>query len=48
LELRGTRNAVDLSIDRSWLGAHPLTQHLLEEESTQWERAGSPLVLHSL
>jgi exopolyphosphatase/guanosine-5'-triphosphate,3'-diphosphate pyrophosphatase len=48
LELRGTRNGADLSIDRAWLGAHPLTQHLLEEESAQWERAGARLALHAL
>ena len=48
LELQRTRNAVDLSIDRVWLSAHPLTQHLLEEESSQWERAGNRLVLRAL
>jgi len=43
LELQRTRNTVEVSIDRAWLSAHPLTQHLLEEESSQWERAGSRL-----
>jgi len=48
VELQRTKNAVQLSIDRGWLGAHPLTQYLLEEECAQWERAGSRLVLHPL
>jgi exopolyphosphatase/guanosine-5'-triphosphate,3'-diphosphate pyrophosphatase len=48
LELRRTRNAAEFSIDRAWLAGHPLTQHLLEEESGQWERVGSRLTLHSL
>ena len=48
LELQRTRNAVELSIDRAWLAAHPLTQYLLDEESSQWERAGARLVLRPL
>jgi exopolyphosphatase/guanosine-5'-triphosphate,3'-diphosphate pyrophosphatase len=48
LELQRTRNAVDLSIDRAWLAAHPLTQYLLEEESGQWDRAGVRLQLRAV
>jgi len=48
LELQRTRNAVELSIDRAWLAAHPLTQYLLDEESSQWERASARLVLRPL
>jgi exopolyphosphatase/guanosine-5'-triphosphate,3'-diphosphate pyrophosphatase len=48
LQLQRLRNSVELSIDRAWLGAHPLTQHLLEEECGQWERAGARLLLHPL
>jgi exopolyphosphatase/guanosine-5'-triphosphate,3'-diphosphate pyrophosphatase len=48
LELQRTRSGVELSIDRAWLGEHPLTQHLLEEEGGQWERAGARLVLRPL
>lgn len=40
LKLVRTRNGLELAMDRAWLGAHPLTQYLLEEESAQWERAG--------
>lgn len=40
LALQRTRNGVELSIDRAWMAAHPLTQYLLEEESGQWDRAG--------
>ncbi len=39
------RNAVEVSIDRNWLSAHPLTQHLLEEEASLWDRAGLRLQL---
>ena len=46
--LERTRNAVELSIDRNWLNGHPLTQHLLEEEATQWDRAGARLLLRPL
>jgi exopolyphosphatase/guanosine-5'-triphosphate,3'-diphosphate pyrophosphatase len=48
LELQRTRNSVEVSIDRAWLSAHPLTQYLLEEECAQWDRAGSRLVLHQI
>lgn len=43
--LRSTRAGADLAIDRTWLGRHPLTQYLLEEEAALWERAGLPLRL---
>jgi exopolyphosphatase/guanosine-5'-triphosphate,3'-diphosphate pyrophosphatase len=45
IELQRARNSVELSIDRGWLASHPLTQYLLDEESNQWERAGSRVVL---
>jgi exopolyphosphatase/guanosine-5'-triphosphate,3'-diphosphate pyrophosphatase len=31
---------IELEIDSEWLGAHPLTQYLLEEEAAHWERVG--------
>jgi len=48
LDFERTRSATALSIDRGWLGAHPLTQHLLEEESSHWDRAGARLHVRPL
>jgi exopolyphosphatase/guanosine-5'-triphosphate,3'-diphosphate pyrophosphatase len=48
LNFERTRNAIALSIDRNWLAEHPLTQHLLEEEASQWDRAGARLHLRPL
>ncbi len=38
-------NGAELTLDRAWLGRHPLTQYLLEEEAALWDRAGLPLKL---
>jgi exopolyphosphatase / guanosine-5'-triphosphate,3'-diphosphate pyrophosphatase len=48
LALQRTRHAVEVSIDREWLGAHPLTQYLVEEEAAQWERMNERVVLRPL
>lgn len=42
------RSGVDLAIDRNWLAGHPLTQHLLEEEASLWDRAGARLQIKPL
>lgn len=47
-ELKRARGAVELALDGNWLAAHPLTQHLLEEEAAHWERAGMRFELRPL
>jgi exopolyphosphatase/guanosine-5'-triphosphate,3'-diphosphate pyrophosphatase len=46
--LSATRSAIDLGVDGAWLGHHPLTQHLLEEEADQWNRIGVRFATRSL
>jgi exopolyphosphatase/guanosine-5'-triphosphate,3'-diphosphate pyrophosphatase len=43
--LETTRSGFELAIDGDWLTRHPLTEHLLSEESAQWERVGIKLVI---
>jgi hypothetical protein len=46
--LRSTRGAIELGVAADWLGHHPLTQHLLEEEAAQWEKVGIRFALRAL
>lgn len=48
LSLRLTRGAIELGLDAGWLSRHPLTEHLLQEEAVQWERAGRRFALNAL
>lgn len=38
--LRAVRGGYELRLDGDWLGRHPLTQFLLEEEAAQWDKVG--------
>lgn len=38
--LRAARGGYELRLDGDWLGRHPLTQFLLEEEAAQWDKVG--------
>ena len=33
--------AIEFGLERSWIDAHPLTRHLLDEEAQHWERVGT-------
>jgi exopolyphosphatase/guanosine-5'-triphosphate,3'-diphosphate pyrophosphatase len=46
--LRSTRGVIELGLDGDWLSHHPLTEHLLQEEAAQWEKAGHRFTLVSL
>jgi exopolyphosphatase/guanosine-5'-triphosphate,3'-diphosphate pyrophosphatase len=46
--LRASRSGYELRLDGDWLGRHPLTQFLLEEEAAQWDKAGLRLVVKPL
>jgi exopolyphosphatase/guanosine-5'-triphosphate,3'-diphosphate pyrophosphatase len=46
--LRVVRAGYELRLDGDWLGRHPLTQFLLEEEAAQWEKAGLRLSIKPL
>ena len=46
--LRVSRAGYELRLDGDWLGRHPLTQFLLEEEAAQWDKAGLRLVVKPL
>jgi exopolyphosphatase/guanosine-5'-triphosphate,3'-diphosphate pyrophosphatase len=46
--LRSTRGVIELGLDGDWLSRHPLTEHLLQEEATQWEKAGHRFTLSAL
>jgi exopolyphosphatase/guanosine-5'-triphosphate,3'-diphosphate pyrophosphatase len=48
LTLKRTRGTIELAVDADWLAAHPLTQHLLEEEAAHWERVGVRFALKPL
>jgi exopolyphosphatase/guanosine-5'-triphosphate,3'-diphosphate pyrophosphatase len=39
------KTSVDFSVDERWLAAHPLTQHLLDEESLNWRKVGLRLTV---
>ncbi len=36
--LQQEADAIEVGLDGTWLASHPLTQHLLEEEASQWEK----------
>jgi exopolyphosphatase/guanosine-5'-triphosphate,3'-diphosphate pyrophosphatase len=40
--------AIELALDHAWLDQHPLTRHLLEEESEQWQRVGVRFAIREL
>jgi len=40
--------SVELALDGEWLGRHPLTQYLLEEEAAHWSRVGVTLAVRAL
>ena len=46
--LRAARAGFELRLDGEWLARHPLTQFLLEEEATQWEKVGLRLSVKPL
>jgi len=46
--LRASRAGYELRLDGDWLGRHPLTQFLLDEETAQWEKAGLRLSVKPL
>jgi hypothetical protein len=39
---------IELGLASDWLTRHPLTQYLLEEEATHWERVGVTFALRPL
>lgn len=45
--LRAGRGGFELALDAAWLGRHPLTEHLLEEEAACWERVGRSFELRT-
>ncbi len=40
--------AIEISIDGAWLGRHPLTQYLLDEEAGHWSRVGFSVAVRAL
>jgi exopolyphosphatase/guanosine-5'-triphosphate,3'-diphosphate pyrophosphatase len=42
------RTWVELGIDAGWLTHHPLTQHLLDEETAQWSKVGIRFTIKAL
>jgi exopolyphosphatase/guanosine-5'-triphosphate,3'-diphosphate pyrophosphatase len=46
--LHASRSAYELRLDGEWLGRHPLTQFLFEEEAAQWEKVGLRLSVRPL
>jgi len=46
--LRAVRAGYELRLAGDWLGRHPLTQFLLEEEAAQWEKVGLRLGIRPL
>lgn len=46
--LRASRDAYELRLDGDWLGRHPLTQFLLDEEAAQWDKTGLRLTIKPL
>jgi exopolyphosphatase/guanosine-5'-triphosphate,3'-diphosphate pyrophosphatase len=46
--LRASRGGFELRLDGDWLGRHPLTQFLLEEEAAQWDKVGLRLSVRPL
>jgi exopolyphosphatase/guanosine-5'-triphosphate,3'-diphosphate pyrophosphatase len=46
--LRASRSGYELRLDGDWLSRHPLTQFLLEEEASQWDKVGLRLAVKPL
>jgi exopolyphosphatase/guanosine-5'-triphosphate,3'-diphosphate pyrophosphatase len=46
--LQAARGGFELGLDSAWLSRHPLTEHLLQEEIAQWEKAGRRFALTML
>ena len=46
--LRAGRASFEFRLDGEWLGRHPLTQFLLDEEAAQWQRVGIRLSVRPL
>jgi exopolyphosphatase/guanosine-5'-triphosphate,3'-diphosphate pyrophosphatase len=46
--LRAARGSIELGIARDWLDHHPLTAHLLEDESEHWQRVGVSFAVRPL
>jgi exopolyphosphatase/guanosine-5'-triphosphate,3'-diphosphate pyrophosphatase len=46
--LRAGRSSIELAIDGGWLSRHPLTEFLLQEEASQWDKVGVKLGLRAL
>jgi hypothetical protein len=46
--LRASRGGFELRLDGEWLGRHPLTQFLLDEEAAQWDKVGLRLAARPL
>lgn len=46
--LRTGKSWVEFGLDAAWLSRHPLTQHLLDEEADQWNKAGIRFTLKAL
>ena len=38
--LHSVRGAIELELAGDWLGRHPLTEYLLQEEAAQWDKVG--------
>jgi exopolyphosphatase/guanosine-5'-triphosphate,3'-diphosphate pyrophosphatase len=45
--LKAGRANFEFALERDWLARHPLSEHLLEEEASQWERVGQRLTLRT-
>jgi len=46
--LRAGRASFEFRLDGEWLGRHPLTQFLLDEEAAQWQKVGIRLSVRPL
>jgi exopolyphosphatase/guanosine-5'-triphosphate,3'-diphosphate pyrophosphatase len=46
--LRQDRGGIQFAVDGSWLGQHPLTRHLIDEEAEHWRRVGTRFELRTL
>lgn len=46
--LQANGNGVELALAADWLGRHPLTEYLLQEETGQWEKMGLRFALRPL
>jgi hypothetical protein len=42
------RGAIELELAGDWLGRHPLTEYLLQEEAAQWDKVGVRFAVRAL